>query len=170
VNTELPPVLAAEDEETDAAILRIAFERARILHPLIVVRDGQEAVDYLAGKPPFSDRANYPIPILLLLDVKMPRLNGFDVLAWLAGRPDLQNLPAIVLSSSWHDRDVLKARQLGARDYFIKPIQISEYIKIIQGLGTRWLTPQPGFTAPPAPGLAPPTGPRGLSGETRKDP
>lgn len=81
------------------------------------------------------------MPVLLLLDLKMPRLNGFDVLSWLASHSDFQDLPAIVLSSSWHDQDVLKARQLGARDYFIKPLQLSEYVKIIQGLKARWLIP-----------------------------
>jgi CheY-like chemotaxis protein len=147
VNINLPCVLAAEDEETDAAILRLAFERAHIRHPLIIVRDGQEAVDYLAGKPPFGDRTSYPMPVLVLLDLKMPRLNGFDVLAWLAGQGDLQGLPAVVLSSSWHDPDVLRARELGARDYFIKPVQISEYVKIVQGLAAHWLRAQPGFNA-----------------------
>ncbi len=140
-NNNLPAVLAAEDQENDASLLRTAFERAGVRHPLLVVHDGQEAVDYLTGKPPFRDRAKYPLPVLLLLDLKMLRLNGFDVLSWLASHSDFQDLPAIVLSSSWHDQDVLKARQLGARDYFIKPLQLSEYVKIIQGLKARWLIP-----------------------------
>ncbi len=138
-STNLPVVLAAEDQETDASLLRAAFERAGVRHPLFIVRDGQEAVEYLTGQPPFRDRTRFPMPVLLLLDLKMPRLNGFDVLAWLASHSDFQELPTIVLSSSWYDQDVLKARQLGARDYFIKPVQLSEYVKIIKGLKDRWL-------------------------------
>jgi CheY-like chemotaxis protein len=145
VNTDLAPVLAAEDDEVDAAILRIVFERARIRHPLVIVRDGQEAVDYLVDKSAKQARIE---PVLLLLDLKMPRLNGFDVLAWLSSQPQLRHLRAIILSSSWHDRDALKARELGAYDYFVKPVQLSEYVKVIEQLAARWLTHPAG--GPPA--------------------
>jgi CheY-like chemotaxis protein len=80
VNAALPLVLAAEDEETDAFILRLAFEKAEVANPLIVVPDGQVAVDYLRGAPPYQDRTVHPLPGLLTLDLKMPRMNGFDVL------------------------------------------------------------------------------------------
>ena len=94
-----PPVLVAEDEQSDAHILRLAFQRAGIPRSLVVVTDGQEAIDYLCGNPPYTDRSAHPLPGLLLVDLKMPRMTGFDVLAWLASRPDFQHLPAIVFSS-----------------------------------------------------------------------
>jgi CheY-like chemotaxis protein len=136
----LPAVLAAEDEETDAFILRLAFEKAEIHNPLIVVRDGQEAVDYLTGVPPYDDRSRYPMPALLTLDLKMPRRNGFDVLAWLRTQPSLQNLPAVVISSSPDDDDIKKARSLGARDYFVKPHNLANFTDIVRTLRDRWLS------------------------------
>jgi CheY-like chemotaxis protein len=134
------PVLAAEDDEGDAMLLRLAFKRAEIAHPLIVVRDGQEAIDYLNGQPPYDDRVAYPPPALLLLDLKMPRLNGFDVLAWWAARPELSDLPVVVLSSSSHETDVDEARKMGAREYIIKPHGFTQLTKLLQELRGRWLS------------------------------
>ena len=140
MKNENPPVLLAEDEETDAFILRMAFENAGIVHPLVVLRDGQEAVDYLCGNAPYTDRSVHPLPALLLLDLKMPRMDGFGVLAWLASRQDFKDLPAVVFSSSANDQDISKARQMGARDYFVKPHSLSDYAKIVQMIHSRWLT------------------------------
>lgn len=137
MKTNLAPVLAAEDEESDALILRLAFQRAGVPHPLVIVGDGQEAVDYLTGSPPYTDRTIHPLPGLLLLDLKMPRMNGFEVLAWMGPRPEFKDLPAIVLSSSANDADILMARQMGARDYVVKPHALPDYVKLIQGLLAR---------------------------------
>jgi CheY-like chemotaxis protein len=139
MNTPLLPVLAAEDEETDQFILKRAFSQAKLACPLILVSDGQQAIDYLNGDAPYGDRMAYPLPALLLLDLKMPRVTGFDVLAWLATRPEFSSLPVIVLTSSDHDSDIQKARQLGARDYIVKPHSFSHLVNIIRGLGDRWL-------------------------------
>jgi CheY-like chemotaxis protein len=106
---------------------------------LIVARDGQEAVRYLSGDEPYSDHARYPLPRLVLLDLKMPHMDGFDVLAWLAERPKFKDVPAIVLTSSGHDTDVERARQLGARDFLIKPHAFGELVQMIHDLETRWL-------------------------------
>ena len=133
------PILAAEDEETDRFILNLGFERAKLPHALVTVRDGAECVDYLSGTGVFADRALHPLPVLLILDLKMPRMDGFEVLGWLARRPDFKNLPVVVLSSSSDDSDIQKARGLGARDYFVKPTALSDLVKILQSLQTRWL-------------------------------
>lgn len=138
--TRLRPVLAAEDDEGDATLLRLAFKRAEIANPLIIVHDGQEAIDYLNGDPPYNDRDRYPIPAMILLDVKMPRLNGFDVLAWWAGRPEFRDLPVIVLSSSSHEWDVTKADAMGAREYVVKPHGFLQLSRLVQQLCGRWLT------------------------------
>jgi CheY-like chemotaxis protein len=140
MSVTLRPILAADDEETDRFILKLAFDNAKLSHSLVTVRDGKEAVDYLSGHAPFTDRAIHPLPALLLLDLKMPRLDGFEVLAWLATRPDFKDLPVVVLSSSSDDSDIKRARQLGARDYFIKPHTLSELVKILHGLQSRWLS------------------------------
>jgi CheY-like chemotaxis protein len=137
--TEHPPVLVAEDDENDVFILRIAFEQAGVARSLVAVKDGQEAVDYLCGTPPYTDRFAYPLPALLILDLKMPRMSGFDVLAWLASRPDFKNLPAVVFSSSACDQDISRARQLGARDYFVKPHLIADWVKVVDTIDKLWL-------------------------------
>jgi CheY-like chemotaxis protein len=139
MKTEHPPVLVAEDDENDILILRMAFEQAGVARSLVAVRDGQEAVDYLCGTPPYTDRSANPLPALLILDLKMPRMSGFDVLAWLASRPDFKNLPAVLFSSSACDQDISKARQLGARDYLVKPHLISDWVKIVHAIDKLWL-------------------------------
>src|SRR5829696_3715046 len=140
MNATLRPILAAEDEETDRLILSLAFEQAKLSHPLVTVRDGKECVDYLSGAAAFADRVTHPLPALLLLDLKMPRMDGFEVLAWLATQPHFKNLPICVLSSSSDDSDVQKARQLGAWDYFIKPHALPNLIKILHRLQTLCLS------------------------------
>ena len=139
MSEKIHPILAAEDEESGRLILELAFQRAKLPCPLVIVNDGQEAVDYLDGKGPYADRADHPLPALIVLDLKMPRMDGFDVLAWLAERPDLKEIPAVVLSSSPNELDMGKARQLGARAYFVKPHRFDELIKIVQELQSHWL-------------------------------
>ena len=143
----MPLILAAEDEPSDAMILELAFQRAKLPHRLIIVRDGQEAVDYLSGQGRYSDRSAHPLPALLILDLKMPRMNGFDVLAWLVTQPEFHELPAVVLSSSSDDSDMSKARKLGAREYFVKPYSLDKLIEALQQMHARWLNPPtPGAT------------------------
>jgi CheY-like chemotaxis protein len=128
MNPPLPPILIAEDEETDRMIWELALERAAMPNPAIIVRDGQEAVKYLAG---------HAHPFMLLLDLKMPQMDGFDVLVWLALQKDFRKLPVFIFSSSADDNDVEKARRLGAWDYIVKPHQLSDLVQIIKGLPGR---------------------------------
>jgi len=132
-------ILVAEDEASDVEILRLALKQAGLSNPLAVTSDGQEAISYLKGEGPFNDRCKHPLPELLILDLKMPRLTGFDVLAWLRNHPEFQSLPAVVLSSSSHEQDMAKARALGAREYHVKPTSLHELATIIQQLADRWL-------------------------------
>jgi len=133
-------ILVAEDEDVDVFLLRRAFRRAGLSHNLMHVPDGEKTIQYLTGRPPFDDRVKYPFPQLLLLDLKMPKLNGFDVLAWLAGRPDMHDLPAVVLSSSPLESDVKMAEKLGARQFLTKPNDLDEMIAIVKNISERWLT------------------------------
>ena len=127
----LRPVLVAEDEESDALILQRVFRRAGVENPVVIVRDGQAAVDALGG--------GGPLPALLLLDLKMPRMNGFEVLRWLGTRDDLASVPAVVLSSSAHQSDIDKALALGARDYHTKPQDLARFVQLVKDLKSRWL-------------------------------
>jgi CheY-like chemotaxis protein len=133
------PILVAEDEESDALILQLACRKAAIAHPLVIVADGQEVVDYLSGKGRYADRSVHPLPALIVLDLKMPRMTGFDVLGWLASQREVGNVPAVVLSSSPDESDIAKARRLGAREYFVKPHQVQELVAIVLRMKAQWL-------------------------------
>ena len=134
-------ILVAEDEEADVLFLRRAWRKAGIAHPLVHACDGEEAIRYLSGKPPFADRAQHPLPVLILLDLKMPQADGFAVLAWRQARPLLQQIPVVVLTSSAAPADQVKARQLGAADYLVKPQNPDDLLAVVQRLQARWLAP-----------------------------
>ena len=116
----LAPVLVAEDEETDAMLLRWAFEKAGVAQPLVVARDGKEAVDYLEGEGDCADRVRHPFPCLLILDLKMPRMDGFRLLIELACR-DQADFPVVVLTSSTARNDVVRSLFRGADKVISKP-------------------------------------------------
>jgi CheY-like chemotaxis protein len=142
MTSALLPVLSVEDEESDAIFLQRAFQKADIAHPLVLLKNGQEAVDYLSGSPPYNDRNEYPLPALIVMDLKMPRMTGFDVLTWIGTRPELRAIPVVVLSSSPAEADIRKAKEMGARDFVVKPNGTGEYLKTVQGLHARWLRGQ----------------------------
>jgi len=135
----VPVILVADDDPNDVFFLRRAFQKAGVKCQIIDVPNGQEAIYYLQGKPPYNDLAHCPIPQLLLLDLKMPLLSGFDVLEWLQGQPELAEVPAIVLSSSAHEEDVARARGLGARSYHVKPSELANLTQIAHELSAKWL-------------------------------
>src|SRR3954462_13063526 len=116
MSTSQAAILLADDDENDVFLMRRALKRAGVTNQLCVVHNGKEAIDYLGGKSPFVDRQVYPLPGFLFLDLKMPLLNGFDVLTWLQKQPSFGDLPVLVLSSSDHEFDRQKVRELGARD------------------------------------------------------
>src|SRR4051812_31055315 len=111
------PILIAEDDSDDAFLLMRAFGKAGITNPLDLVSDGQKVVNYFEQLP----RKKSLLPRLLLLDIKMPLLNGFDVLRWVRSQPGLKRLPIIMLTSSDEEKDINRAYDLGANSYLIKP-------------------------------------------------
>src|SRR5215471_9754217 len=114
-------IMVVEDNEDDIVLIRRAFERAYVINPLQVVRNGEEAIAYLKGIGKYANRPEYPLPDLVLLDLKMPGLDGFDVLRWIREQPGLQSLRVVVLTSSEQMRDVNLAYQLGANSFLVKP-------------------------------------------------
>jgi CheY-like chemotaxis protein len=132
-------VLLAEDDENDVFFIQRAFQQAKIENPIHVVRDGQEAVEYLSGEGKFSDRRIFPLPHLLLLDLKMPRMTGLDVLHWMHEHPDFKCLPVVVLSSSAHQIDVERAYELGANGFVVKPANLERRVELAKLLGAFWL-------------------------------
>jgi CheY-like chemotaxis protein len=137
--TKKVSILVVDDNKDDVFLLRYAFKKAGLDPSLIHVGDGEEAVNYLAGQKCYTDRSRYPLPILILLDVKMPKLGGFDVLEWLLTRQDLKELPVVMFSSSFQTEDVEKAKALGAADYLTKPTGVEGFDEIIQTIANKWL-------------------------------
>ena len=125
-----PTILLVEDNDEDVFLLRRALRKANIGCSLQVATDGEEAIDYLAGAGKFADRTVNPIPSLMLLDLKLPYVNGFEVLAWLAKQGAWKDLRIIILTSSGEEPDRDRANQFGIRDYFLKP-PTSELIGVV---------------------------------------
>lgn len=150
-------ILLVEDDPNDVLLFRRAFNRAGFANHLVVLNDGEDALKYLKGEGPYTDRTAFPLPILVLLDLSMPRLGGLEVLEWLRMQPDLKHLPVIILTSSTFAPDLAKAYQSGANSFMSKPSDPFEYSASLKQILEFWLTstrlPQP-FTPPPA---APPT-------------
>ena len=137
--TQQGRILVAEDDPTDAFFLQRAFSKAGIPVSLHFVRDGQEVIDYLLGEDPFGDRSTNPLPQLLLLDLKMPRMNGFDVLDWLKRQPGLKRLLVVIFTSSEEAQDINRAYDLGANSYLVKPHAIDDLMGVIERLEKYWL-------------------------------
>jgi len=132
-------ILQVEDEEHDVLFLQYALEQAQVNNPLAVVRDGQEALEYLKGEGKFGDRQAYPLPGLVLLDLRLPRLPGLEVLRWMREQPDFAKLPVLVFSSSDQDQDVDAAYRLGANGYIVKPSSPSELSEVMRRVKKYWL-------------------------------
>lgn len=114
-------VLLVEDNPDDVFFLERALEKSGLGWSLRVVTDGQEALDYLSGSKTFADRAQHPLPDLILLDLKLPYVSGFEVLGWIREQPGLRGLPVVILTSSPEERDQRRAAELGVRAYLLKP-------------------------------------------------
>jgi CheY-like chemotaxis protein len=125
-------ILYAEDNPDDVMILKIAFRRAGISTSLRCVDDGELAIAWLKGEGVYADREQYPLPDVLILDLKMPKKTGFDVLEWLRGSNNLEDLPAIILSSSDDPRDMERAAKLAATKYFKKTATCQEVIQYLK--------------------------------------
>ena len=131
-------ILLAEDEQNDVFLIRRAFQKAQLLNPIRVVSDGHEAISYLRGDGKYADREQFPLPTLVLLDLKMPRLGGFDVIAWVRQQPGLKRLPLVVLTSSKEGPDVNRAYELGANTYLVKPVEFDGLMDMIKNLSLYW--------------------------------
>lgn len=132
-------ILIVEDREDDIHIMRKAFERASLANPIQIVRDGEEAIAYLTGDGKYSNRAEYPLPALVLLDLKLPRVDGFEVLSWIRRQPGIRGLPVVVLTSSKDLADVNRAYQLGANSFFVKELDFQGTVDLAKLLETYWL-------------------------------
>ena len=132
-------ILLAEDDENDVLFLQRAFRQAEITHPLQVTRDGQEAIDYLSGVEPWADREKFPLPVLMLVDLKMPRKNGMEVVEWIRQQTRFRSLPVIIFSSSVHPAEIEQAYKLGANAFVTKPSGSPERLEFARTVKGFWL-------------------------------
>jgi CheY-like chemotaxis protein len=135
----LVPILYVEDEEADVVLLQHVLGKAGIHNPLKTVKDGKLARDYLAGKAPFENRRQCPLPGLVLLDLNLPYWSGFEVLEWIRQQPHLRRLPVVVFTSSNRPDDISRAYDAGANGYVVKPNALSELTTLVQALRDFWL-------------------------------
>jgi CheY-like chemotaxis protein len=123
--------LYAEDDPNDITLLKVILRECQQPFDLRVVRDGEAAIAYLAGKGEFANRLEHPLPAVVILDVKMPHLSGFQVLAWIRAQPLFRSLPVMILSSSDMEADTQKAYALGAHAYLIKTVRLEDLQQVV---------------------------------------
>ncbi len=139
-------ILLVEDEESDVFFLRQAMQKAGVLNSLHVVSDGQEAIDYFKGAGKFADREGFPLPSLVLLDLKLPRVMGLDVLKWIRQQSKVAVI-VVILSSSQEEADIATAYRLGANGYLVKPTDVGQLTDMAKSIKDFWLMQN---TPPPA--------------------
>jgi len=127
-------ILYAEDDENDVFFMKRAFAKGRRPEQLVIVRDGQKAVNYVLGRAEFADRSAHPLPGLILLDIKMPQLTGIEALRAFRADAGSQAIPVVLLTSSTQESDIAEAQLLQANGYFVKPSDATELIELLQSL------------------------------------
>ncbi|GAX40302.1 two-component response regulator [Tolypothrix sp. NIES-4075] len=133
-------ILLVEDDPNDILLTQRAFRKANLADAsLQIVTDGDSAVFYLSGEGKYSDRDRYPLPVLILLDLKLPRRSGHEILAWLRQQPEIKRLPVIMLTSSKENMDINQAYDLGANSYLVKPVGLTALVEVVQTLNLYWL-------------------------------
>jgi len=132
-------ILLVEDNPDDEALTLRAFKKSNLRNEVVVARDGVEALDYLFGTGAYAGRDPSDVPNLVLLDLKLPKLDGLDVLERIRSNPHTRTLPVVILTSSKEQEDLMSSYTLGANSYIRKPVDFNQFILAIQQLGLYWL-------------------------------
>jgi len=135
----MSPILYVDDEPDDIFFMVRACKRAGLEEPIETVNQGSEAIAYLSGTGKYSNRLRYPMPRLVLLDLNIPGISGFEILKWIRSTPAVSRLPVLVLTSSNQEADVRRAHTLGANGYLVKPGKIEELVRMIKAMKDYWL-------------------------------
>ena len=133
------PILLVEDSEDNIFLVRHAMRKAGVTTPLEVVTSGEQAVEYLSGTNGYCDWKQFPLPAIVLLDLKMPGMSGFDVLKWIRQQPGLKALRVAMLTSSDMPGEIKLAHDLGANIFLTKPVELERFIEIMKTLNDHWL-------------------------------
>jgi CheY-like chemotaxis protein len=138
-NSEAVEILLVEDNPSDAVLAMHALEKSKLANKVCVVSDGEEALDYLLCRGNYSDRPLQTAPSLVLLDLKLPKVDGMEVLRELKSNPRTRSIPVVILTASKEERDLVQSYKLGANSYIQKPVSFSEFQEVVQQLGMYWL-------------------------------
>lgn len=133
------PILLVEDNPDDEALAVRAFQKSNMRNEIIVARDGQEALDFLFAEGSYADRNIAILPAVILLDLKLPKIDGLGVLKRIRENPATKKLPVVILTSSKHDEDLIESYKLGANSYVRKPVDFNEFVSAVGQLGMYWL-------------------------------
>lgn len=132
-------ILLVEDNPADVALTQMALKKANILNTMVVARDGVEALDYLFGTGPYAGRDSSKLPVVVLLDLKMPRIDGLEVLKRVRATHLTKLMPVVVLTSSKEERDIVSSYEFGCNSYIRKPVDFNQFTEAIRQLGLYWL-------------------------------
>jgi two-component system response regulator len=132
-------ILLVEDNADDVALTLRAFKRSHLMNPIAVARDGIEALDFLFARGAYADRASASLPTLVILDLKLPKLDGLGVLKAIRADERTQYLPVVILTSSKEEQDLISGYALGANSYVRKPVDFAEFLEAVKVLGIYWL-------------------------------
>ncbi|MCJ8281898.1 MAG: response regulator [Rivularia sp. ALOHA_DT_140] len=132
-------ILLVEDDPNDILFIERAMRRSKLSNPMQIVRDGDEAVAYLSGNEKYANRDNYPLPGIIILDLKLPRRSGLEVLEWLRQQPIIKRIPVVILTSSKEHIDVNRAYDIGVNSYLLKPANYNALNELIETLNAFWL-------------------------------
>ena len=135
-----PRILLVEDNPMDVELTLDAFREAKLGSNIHVARSGHEALNYLFGQEQYDDRQSYPLPDLILLDLKLPGIDGHEVLNRIKTTPVLKRLPVVILTSSQEDTDLIKSYDSGANSYLVKPVSAKGFLEVIHQIDHYWLT------------------------------
>lgn len=138
MTTGMLEILLVEDNPHDVELTLHAFEKRNLANRVHVVRDGEEALDFLFGRGAYEDRRGARLPRVVLLDLKLPKIDGLEVLRTIRRDPSLRSLPVVVLTSSREERDLVESYKLGVNSYIVKPIEFAEFIETASTLGLYW--------------------------------
>lgn len=130
-------MLLVEDNQNDVELLLAVLEESALVNKVVVARDGAEALDYLFRREQFATRGE-ELPCVVLLDIKMPKVSGFEVLQQIRADARLRWLPVVMLTSSRADRDIIESYELGANSYVVKPVNFDEYVETVKDIGAFW--------------------------------
>lgn len=136
---DVSTILLVEDNSDDADLIEYAFEKAGVANPLLAVADGDAAVDYIGGTGAYADRTRHPLPALILLDLKLPRRSGFEVLRFVRSQKATRHTPVVVLTSSNQHDDIQRAYEAGANSYLVKPVSRDALIEMVKSLDAYWI-------------------------------